>query len=164
MATIYEIDEAIRACCERVDEETGELLDPEALDALQMEREAKLEGVALYYKETCHMVDDIRAEEKVLAERRKAKEAKAERLKAYLAEHLDGQKFETARVCLSYRASTAVSITDAAVLMDFLEKGHDDCIRYAAPQVDKAKLAALLKQGVQAPGAELEARRNLQIK
>ena len=42
--TIYEIDNRI---AELVDPETGELLDYEAFAELQMEREAKIENMAL---------------------------------------------------------------------------------------------------------------------
>ena len=38
MATLYDIDQAILAC---IDLETGELIDPERLEALQMERSQK---------------------------------------------------------------------------------------------------------------------------
>ena len=55
MRALYEINQDILDC---VDLETGEILDTEKLDALQMEREAKLEGVAA-----------------VRAERRKAEDA-----------------------------------------------------------------------------------------
>lgn len=47
MPTLYEIDSAVMAC---VDEETGEILDEERLDTLLMERNRKLEGVALWIK------------------------------------------------------------------------------------------------------------------
>jgi len=164
MATIYEIDAAIRACCERVDDETGEVLDQESLDALQMEREAKLEGVALYVKQLLYEAADIKAEEKALSQRRQAKERRIDGLKAYLTEHLEGKKFETAKVKLSFRASTSVSITDSAALVRYLEQAHDECIRYAAPEVNKTELKKLLEQGEAVPGAALEARQNLQIK
>ena len=48
MRPIYEIDQDILDC---VDMETGEILDTEKLTALQMERERKLEGVALWVKD-----------------------------------------------------------------------------------------------------------------
>ena len=48
MRALYEINQDILDC---VDMETGEILDVEALNALQMEREAKLEGVALWVKD-----------------------------------------------------------------------------------------------------------------
>lgn len=45
--TLYEIDQAIMEC---VDLETGEIIDVEILSELQMERETKLESVALWIK------------------------------------------------------------------------------------------------------------------
>ena len=44
MRALYEIDNEILAC---VDLETGEVIDTERLDALQMEREKKVEAVAM---------------------------------------------------------------------------------------------------------------------
>ena len=54
--TIYEIDQAIMNC---VDVETGEIIDTEQLDKLQMERDAKLENVACWIK-------DLKAEAEAL--------------------------------------------------------------------------------------------------
>ena len=48
MATLYEIDESIKAL---IDEETGEIADFEAFEALNLERDAKLENIALYIKD-----------------------------------------------------------------------------------------------------------------
>ena len=101
---LYEIDNQIQALLDGmgVDGATGEVvLDVEALAALQLERQTKLEGIALYIKDISAFADDIRAEENALAERRKALEAKAERLKGYLASALGGEKLETARVRVS---------------------------------------------------------------
>ena len=47
MSTLYEIDRAIMNCC---NQETGEMIDQEALDALMMQRTEKLESVALWIK------------------------------------------------------------------------------------------------------------------
>ena len=47
MATLYEIESAIYDC---VDSETGEVIDEEKLNALMMERSAKLESVALWIR------------------------------------------------------------------------------------------------------------------
>ena len=44
---LYEIDEAILSC---IDTDTGEILDADKLNALQIEREEKLENVALWIK------------------------------------------------------------------------------------------------------------------
>lgn len=45
--TLYEIDQAILAC---IDEESGEIIDADALAELSMERDKKVEGVALWIK------------------------------------------------------------------------------------------------------------------
>lgn len=41
--TLYEIDSTIMDC---VDEETGEIIDLEKLEALNIERDKKVEGIA----------------------------------------------------------------------------------------------------------------------
>ena len=78
MATLYEINNAILECC---DTETGEILDVERLQQLQLEKGQKIEGVALYIKNLDAEAAALKTEEAALAERRKAKENKAKRLK-----------------------------------------------------------------------------------
>lgn len=158
---IYEIDKQIMEC---VDSETGEIIDVEKLEALQMEREAKIESVACWVKNITASAQDIREEEKSLAERRKVLENKAERLKAYLADALGGNKFETAKCSLSFRSSASVQIEDEAALITWLEENYrDDCLKYSTT-VNKTAVGNILKNGVKVPGAHIEQRSNLQIK
>jgi hypothetical protein len=141
---LYEINEAILNC---VDPETGEA-DPEKLDELMLMREEKLEGLALWVKDLKAEADAIKAEEKALAERRQAKERKAESIKAYLEKVLAAQKFETSRAVCSFRKSQKVEITD-------LDKIPDDYLRYSAPTADKTAIKAAIKDGLIVEGAEL---------
>ena len=141
---LYEINEAILAC---VDPETGEA-DPEKLDELLMMRDEKIENLALWVKDLKAEADAIKAEEKALAERRQAKERKAESIKAYLEKVLAGQKFETSRVVCSFRKSQKVEITD-------LDKIPDDYLRYSTPTADKTAIKAAIKDGISIEGAEL---------
>ena len=46
--TIYEINNAILNC---IDMETGEIIDTEQLDKLQMDRDTKFENVACWIKD-----------------------------------------------------------------------------------------------------------------
>lgn len=162
MATLYEINSAILECC---DMETGEILDCERLEQLQLEKGQKIEGVALYIKNLDAEAAALKAEETALAERRKAKENKAKRLKEYLADALNGQKFETARVRLSFRTSTGVEISDELALLTWLEKNYQDqCIKYKMPEISKSEVGKLLKAGQEMPGAALVERSNLQMK
>lgn len=158
---IYEIDKQIMEC---VDTETGEIIDIEKLAELQMEREAKIESVALWVKNITASAQNIREEEKSLAERRKVLENKAERLKAYLADALGGDKFETAKCSLSFRSSASVQVDDEAALIAWLEDNYrDDCLKYTTA-VNKTEVGKILKNGVKVPGAHIEQRSNLQIK
>lgn len=160
--TLYEINSAIMEC---VDLETGEILDFERLEQLNLAREQKIEGVALGIKNLQSEATSIKAEEMALAERRKAKEAEAARREEWLGKVLDGIPFETARVALGFRRSQAVEINDAFGLLEWLERnGRDDCLRYKAPEISKSEVAKLLKAGVEVPGAALIERQNLQIK
>lgn len=141
---LYEINKAILAC---IDPETGEA-DTEKLDELMLIRDEKLENLALWVKDLKAEVDAIKAEEKALAERRQAKERKAESIKAYLEKELAGQKFETSRAVCSFRKSQKVEITN-------LDKIPDDYLRYKAPEPDKAAIKAAIKDGLSIEGAEL---------
>ena len=75
--TLWEIDQGIMAC---LDAETGEIIDPEMLTALSMEREAKLENVACWIKNLRAEAAAIKAEKDALAKREKAAAKKAEDL------------------------------------------------------------------------------------
>ena len=99
---LYEINAALEALLEQVDEETGELTcDMEQLEALSLERDEKLEGLALYCKNAAAEAEAIKAEEKTLAERRKRLENRAERARTFLSEQLCGEKFTTPKVAVS---------------------------------------------------------------
>ena len=99
MRALYEIDQDILDC---VDEETGEILDTEKLDALQMEREAKLEGVALWIKDLRAEAEAVKAEADKLTARKKALENKIDGLKNWLLFALGGEKLNTPR-CKVYQ-------------------------------------------------------------
>ena len=45
---LYEINEQIMAC---IDSETGEVIDPEKLNDLQIAKDEKIENLALWYKD-----------------------------------------------------------------------------------------------------------------
>ena len=161
---IYEIDKAIEELIAgAVDPETGELvLDNEALDALQMEREKKIENLALYIKNSTSLAAGIRAEEKALADRRQAIERKVERLKKYLEYALAGEGFSTSRVNCSFRKSEALEV--APEFLGWAVEHDSALIRMKAPEADKTAIKAALKNGAVLPFVELVPRKNLTIK
>ena len=151
---LYEIDEAILAC---IDQETGEIIDPEQLDALQIEREAKLEGVALWIKDLKAEAEALKAEKQAFAERQKAAETKAVRLKKWLADALAGEKFKTTRVAVSFRKTKSVQVSDIWAL-------DESFIKYAEPTADKAAIKKAIEAGEEVNGATLVESLSLSVK
>lgn len=157
MRSLYEIDSDILNC---VDEETGEIIDSAALDALNMERDAKIEGVACWIKDLKAEAEALKAEKQALADRQKKVENKAESLKKWLAFALNGQKFESARAAVSFRKSKSVEITDINVLI----MKDDDLLVYQEPKPDKKAIAAAIKSGREVAGAVLVENESVIIK
>lgn len=149
--TIWEIDNELAAL---VDEETGELLDFEAFEALQMERDRKIEGMGCWLLDMAADVKKIKEQEAVLKDRREKLERNRDRLKAYLDTILGGEGFKTARVVMSYRKSPAHAEPDAG-FVEWAAGRRDDLLRYKEPEVDKKALLAALKAGEDIEHAEL---------
>ena len=104
MANLYEIDEKILECVANcIDPDTGEIIDSEQLEALKMERQAKLENVALYIKNLKADAAMYKAEKTAFAERQAAAERKAESLTMWLKNALDGQKFKTEKTEVNFK-------------------------------------------------------------
>lgn len=156
---IYEIDNAMFSL---IDEETGEIKDYEAFEELQMQREEKIENTALWYKNLVAESKAIREEEKALAERRKSLENKAESLKNFVNRTLNGNKFSTSKVAISYRKSTAVEVDDEFI--DYAMKNNSDLLTYKQPEPNKAVIKEMLRGGFDIPHAELVERNNMSIK
>jgi len=156
---IYEIDNAMFSL---IDEETGEIKDYEAFEELQMQREEKIENTALWYKNLVAESKAIREEEKALAERRKSLENKAENLKNFINRTLDGNKFSTSKVAISYRKSTAVEVDDEFI--DYAMKNNNDLLTFKRPEPNKTVIKGMLQGGFDIPHAELVERNNMSIK
>lgn len=168
---LYQINaeiEQLEVACEDgllIDPETGELLTFEqALDRLRMERTQKIENIALWCKNLASDAAALKAEEEQLAKRRKAAEAKSERLKAYLLSAMtqpDGKvlPFHGTRAVVSVRNNApSVVISDEALLaMEFK-------IQKIEVKADKASIKEVLQRGIEVPGARLERTRSVIIK
>jgi len=150
---LYEIDSAIEAL---VDPDTGELLDFEEFERMQMERDKKIEGVLRWYKNEIAEANAIKAEAAALTERAQAKQKKAEGIKGYLQYATAGTPFKCAVGEISYRSSQAVVISEDVEL-------PDEYMRIKR-EPDKKALAEILKQGTFIPGVELVSRTNMTIK
>lgn len=142
---LYEIDQAIMDC---IDMETGEIVDAEKLDALQMERDSKIENVACWIKELKAEAEALKAEKIAFAERQKVAENKMESLKKWLAYALNGQAFKTVRANVTFRTTQQVSVPD-------IYKLDKNFLKYKEPEADKTAIKEAIKAGKVVAGAEL---------
>ena len=142
---LYEIDQAIMDC---IDMETGEIVNEELLNDLQMERDAKIENVALWIKELKAEAEALKAEKLAFAERQKVTENKMESLKKWLAYALNGEKFKTVRASVTFRTTDKVEVAD-------IYKLDENYLRYKEPEADKDAIKKAIKAGQTVAGATL---------
>ena len=147
---------------ECVDLETGEIDQEKAnslLEGLQEAWDTKVENIGLFIKNIEAEAKAIKEEEKNLADRRKALENKSESLKAYLQYSLeahDKEKFETAKIKMSFRASQQVVILDETKVPEQYLK--------VKTEIDKTAIKTALKEGATFDYATIVDKKNLQIK
>ena len=159
---LYEIDNAITAL---TDPETGELLDFEAFEQLQIELEHKIENIALWVKDLTAEAKAIQDEIKSLTERRDALKKKAQRLESYLMRFLDGEKFTTPRCVVTFRRSKSLQVEDDFSLVAWRqENGFPDCILMRQPEVSKKAITDLIQSGVDVPFAHIVEHLNMGVK
>jgi hypothetical protein len=162
MASLYEIEQSILDC---IDTETGEIIDAEKLNELMLEKEVKIENVALWVKNLLSDADAFKAEKDAFAEREKAARNKAENLKQWLSMALDGQKFSTSKVQISFRNSESVEIEDEKKFVDWAwDNERDDLLTYKDPTPNKTAIKQLLKSGKTLNGVSIVKNQNIQIK
>ena len=166
--TLYNIDNKILEIIERgfiVDEDTGEIIDSAEevsakLEELEFDRAAKIENIALYIKNMESLVVSLKAEEKALADRRRAREKRIENLKNYLTSSMvaaNENGIETSKVCISFRKSESVVVNEA--LLD--QKYFNEKVTYTP---DKTAIKKAIKDGATIDGAYIETKYNLQLK
>ena len=163
MRALYEINQDILDC---VDLETGEILDTARLDALQMEREAKLEGVALWVKDLKAEAEAIKAEADKLTARKKALDSKIDSIKAWLAAALNGEKLKTPRCNVYQTHSQKLAVADEGKLISFLQtlKEPERFLRFKEPELRREEIKKALKDDMHIPGASLEETESVVIK
>ena len=141
---LYEINSQILDC---IDQETGEVMDIDRLEELNMAKAEKVADVAAF-----------EAQEKAFADRKAAAKRKIDSLKHYLTDALGGQNFSSDRCAVSFRRSKAVCVLDeAAVPAEYMTE-------MTTRTPNKTAIAALLKTGTAVPGCELVERVNPSVK
>ena len=160
---LFEIDEQLQRCIKLeasdnyVDTETGEIIDVAAIEQLEMDRDKKIRNIACWIR-------NLEADEKALADqiktftaRKNAAKNKRESLKSYLANFLNGAKWQNSEVAISWRKSESVEVEEGAAI-------PEQYLRYKEPEINKAAIKADLKAGASIYGCQLVTKNNIQIK
>ena len=150
---LYEIDREILAC---IDYETGEILDAQRLEMLEMEKEKKIENIGLWIKNLEAEAEALKKEKDSFAAREKSAKNKIESLKKYLENALQGQKFQTTKCAISFRASETLEMSEKAEIPEEFRKYSFD--------LDKTKMKEALKNGANYKGFWLQKNQKIQIK
>lgn len=158
MASLYEIDQQILSCC---DPETGEIIAPEMLDALMMERDTKIESVACWIKNLESDALAYKAEKEAFADREAAAKKKVESLKRWLAHALDGQKFNTVKCAVSFRKSEAVELEESFDVAHIPAEYLSVKTTYTP---NKTAIKAAIKEGKEIAGCKLVEKLNASVK
>lgn len=151
---IYEIDKAITAC---VDEETGEV-DVEAIEQLQMERNAKIENIALWTLDLAEEQKAIKAQIDRLTDKMTAVKNKRERLRDMLVYATGGEKFKTPLVSITTRETKSVIVDD----VDKLPK--EFVTVETTKKVDKTALKAAFDEWELIDGAHIETKQSVTVR
>ena len=154
--TIYDIEAEIMEC---IDQDTGEVIDIDRLNALEMERDRKISNVACWIKDLKAEAEAIKAEKQALDKRQKAAENKAENLKEWLAKVLQGEKFKDSKVSISYRKSEKVVFAE-----DFAYVTLPEHMKKVTVEPRKTEIKEFLKAGGEIDGVRIEESSNMQIR
>jgi len=164
MANLYQISVQMDALIERIqscyDEETGEVVDPEALkaveddfNALSMDFKDKAVALAGYMNNCAALIAQMKDREEAIYKRRKALENRNKHIKQYLLDAMTAQGIKKVE-SPDFRISVAKTAPSVEI---FDESQIPDKYWISEPRLNKALLKADLKEGDDIPGAKLSA-------
>lgn len=159
---LYEIPTKIRAALDGIDcdPETGEILQADALHAVEAEASEKIEATALYLRELQAEAKAIKVEADRMKARAEALEKKSETLKHLMLEVLPavGGKVKTPSVTVFIRTSKAIEVADGVTLPDAFVTVR------TTTTPNKTALKEAIEAGADIEGVRLVERESVQIK
>lgn len=160
---LYEIDATIEDILSALepDAETGEL-NPDydelciRLESLAAERENVLKWLAESALNADAEATMLKGEEQRLAQRRRVLENKKSGIMRVLDRELGGQPADLGICKVCYRKSDRLDVVDASAAAKWLlENGFEEYIKIAEPEISKADVKKLVKNGMEIAGVEL---------
>lgn len=162
---LYQISDAYLADVRKLEElELDEQTFLDTLESLSGDLELKATNVAMFVKNLEANAEAIKQAEKAMAERRRAHESKADKIRQYLLDNMlktGITKIDCPYFTLSVRKNPpAVEVLTA----DLIPDDYYDIPEPPPPVLNKKRLAEDLKAGVVIQGARLTQGNSLQIK
>lgn len=162
--TLFEINEALAKAIENaIDTETGEIGNLDEIAELNLAREEKIKGTALYILNLRAEIKALEEQEKKFKERKQVLQNREKRILEMLEFNLNGETYKSTEVNITYRKSKSVEITDAEAFEDYsnMFPAFRKPIKIEA---DKTAIKEAIANGVAIPGCELVEKSNIQIK
>lgn len=162
MASLFEIDERIANYQMEFDPETGEWINEDEWNEIQMSKEEKIENTALVIKNKMYLLEALKSEKKSIEERIKVLTNEIERLKYRIGVSLGYTKFETPKVKIGWRKSESLIVKD----VDKIPKKYLKVEKSTKFLKEEAKKYLKSIQGTnkKCDWAELEEKQNMQLK
>lgn len=162
MASLWEIDERLMNYQMEFDPDTGEWVNEDEWDAIQMDKTEKIVNTIKVIENKTALRDAVKAKEKNMSERVKTLDREINYLKARVGASLNYEKFETEDVKITFRKSESVVIKDESKIpAEFMEFKN-----VASPKKDAIKKYLKGIEGSEEPceWAEIQTKQNIQIK
>lgn len=164
MQPLYQLATEYRALADRLhdldlpDEVIADTLESESGDLME-----KGTNVAKVFRNLEAMADQIKQAEKQMADRRKALEKRAERLKTYL--HTNMEKAGISKIESPWFV-ISIKNNPASVVVDDESEIPDDFMREipACFEPDKAIIKSVIQEGYTVPGCHLASTTRIEIK
>jgi hypothetical protein len=158
---LYDIDDAI---AELIDEETGEIVDFEAFENLNIERERKIEFLCKSIKEAPLLMDALQTEISRLQEKKASIKRNADKLKSFLQGYLGGEKYKSP-LFTCYESKTKVVTGNMDGFRDWcLMEGRTEFLKFSDPEVSVSSVKSAIADGEKIPYVQLEEKKFLCIK
>lgn len=161
MASLYQIDERLLNYQMEFDSD-GVWINEDEYNAIQMDKEEKIENTALVIKNKQYLLEALKTEKKSLDERIKVLTNEIDRLKQRVGFSLGYEPFETPKCKISFRKSESVVVTDE----DKIPKKYFKTEKVTKLMKDEVKkyLKGIQGSGKKCKWAKLEEKQNLQLK
>lgn len=161
--TLFEMNEAQdQLLAQLCDMETGEINQDvaDALEAMEIDRNEKVDGWCFWLKQ---QNAEYKAAKELLdaaIERLRRRREAIDKASAVFQNLLRGEKFKSTFNSVYYRTTESVALDDGVDVRDVGE----DYLKYRDPELQKDKIKAALKLGINVPGVHLEQKTSMVIR